>query len=136
MRRPIPRGLIRYLIVGILSFGLDFGLIFVFHDVAGSPIWFAAAVSFLLSFIFNYLLQRAFAFASVVPHARSLFKYVCLVLANTLLTVFIVDWFATTVFGWGSGKVIATGLTTFWNYFLLRYWLFPVVANDKSSLKE
>jgi len=114
----------RYLIVGGVSFVIDFGLIFLLHTVAGAPLWLATVAGFLLSFVFNYVAQRTFSFGSRQPHGVTLLKYAALVLFNTGLTVLIVSGFDKTAVGWEAGKVIATIVTTGENYFVYRYWVF------------
>jgi putative flippase GtrA len=124
---------VRYLIVGGLSFIIDFGLIFVLHVLASWPLWLATATAFLASFVFNYTLQRAFSFSSRSPHGRALVKYAILVAANTIITVVIVDLLNATAVGWEWGKVISTVVTTLSNYVIYRKWIFPVVAQTEET---
>lgn len=116
---------VRYVAIGGLSFLIDFGLVALLHEVAGLPVWLAAAAGFLASFVFNYFLQRMFSFGSRTPHGGALVRYSLLVGVNTLITVGIVTLLDLTVVGWAVGKVFATIVTTFGNYFAYRYWVFP-----------
>lgn len=115
---------VRYLIAGGLSFLVDFGLLALLHDVLFWPVWLASGVSFLLSFVFTYTIQRAFSFGSRAPHGRALLRYTLLVAFNTLATILIVSLVNSSVVGWAGGKVVATVVTTVWNYFAYRYWVF------------
>lgn len=115
---------VRYLIAGGLSFLVDFGLLTLFRQVLGWQLWVATAVAFLVSFVFNYLIQRIFSFGSTTPHGIALVKYSILVAFNTVATVVIVDLMNQTAAGWGVGKVASTAATTVWNYFAYRYWVF------------
>lgn len=115
---------VRYLIAGGLSFIVDFGLLALLRQVLDWPLWIATAVAFLVSFVFNYLVQRIFSFGSTTPHGVALVKYTALVAFNTVATVVIVDLVNQTAAGWGAGKVLSTALTTVWNYFAYRYWVF------------
>lgn len=128
----VPRGLaarfyrnsaLRYLFIGGLSFIIDFGILYLLHEVAGVVLWLATGAAFLASFAFNYSLQRVFSFSSRSSHGRSLAKYVALVGFNTVATIGIVallDHF----FVWQVGKVAATIVTTVWNYFAYRFIVF------------
>lgn len=118
------RSAIRYLVAGGLAFLVDIGMLAVFHQVLGWPTWLAAGSSFVLSFAFTYTIQRYFTFESRAPHGRTLLKYTILVIFNTLATAAIVALIDLTPAGWAVGKVVATALTTIWNYFAYRYWVF------------
>ncbi len=114
----------RYLVIGGLSFVIDFGLLFLLHELADWPIWLATAIAFLASFAFNYSLQKAFSFSSSAHHGRALAKYVALVIINTVATTAIVSLLDRFENGWEIGKILATILTTAWNYFAYRHWVF------------
>jgi putative flippase GtrA len=123
-RRLLSSSVVRYLIAGGLSFLVDFGLLALLHNVFGWAVWLATGVAFLVSFAFTYTIQRAFSFLSTSPHGRALVRYTILVGFNTLATVAIVSLVNTSVIGWAGGKIVATIVTTVWNYFAYRYWVF------------
>lgn len=130
---------VRYLIAGGLSFLVDFGILAFLHQVLGWPSGLAAGVAFVASFAFTYTIQRTFSFGASTPHGRALVRYALLVAANTVATMGIVALIDTTVIGWGVGKVIATIVTTTWNYFAYRYWVFAPQtrgAHDSTTNKE
>lgn len=81
----------RYLIAGGIAFLVDFGLLALFRDVVGWPVWLATGAAFLISFAFTYTIQRVFSFGSRAPHGTALAKYTALVAFNTLATVAIVS---------------------------------------------
>lgn len=124
-RSLLKRSAVRYVVVGGLAFIVDFGLVFVFYQIVGWPLWLATGAGFVASFAVNYTLQRIVAFSSNAPHGGALLRYSLLVVVNTLLTIGIVTLFDSTIVGWGGGKVIATIVTTIGNYFAYRYWVFP-----------
>ncbi|SEN95076.1 Putative flippase GtrA (transmembrane translocase of bactoprenol-linked glucose) [Cryobacterium luteum] len=103
---------------------IDIGLLALFHEALAWPLWLATATAFLASFVFNYCLQRAFSFGSQGAHGNTLAKYVTLLAFNTLATIGIVALLDLTDFGWGTGKIVATVVTTAWNYAAYRYWVF------------
>ncbi len=116
---------VRYVIVGGLAFIVDFGLVYLFYQKVGWPLWLATGAGFIASFAVNYTLQRIFSFSSRAAHGGALVRYSLLVAVNTLLTIAIVTLFDSTIVGWGGGKVIATIITTLGNYFAYRFWVFP-----------
>jgi putative flippase GtrA len=115
---------LRYLLAGGLAFAFDLGMLAVLKNLLGWPLWLATSTAFLASFAFTYSIQRFFSFDATSPHGSALVKYAALVGINTLATVGIVTLIALTPLGWVGGKVIATGVTTAWNYFAYRYWVF------------
>ena len=124
---------IRYLIAGGLSFIVDFGLLTLLKVVFDWQLWAATIVAFLTSFVFNYLVQRMFSFGSKAPHGAALVKYAALVAFNTLATVGIVALVNETAAGWGAGKVVSTMVTTVWNYFAYRYWIFAAETKNPKA---
>lgn len=124
LKRLLSHSGVRYLIAGGLSFLVDFGLLALLHNVLLWPVWLASGVSFLLSFAFTYTIQRVFSFGSRAPHGRAVLRYTLLVAFNTLATILIVSLVNASVVGWAGGKVVATVVTTVWNYFAYRYWVF------------
>lgn len=125
---------VRYLFAGGLSFLVDFGLLALFHEVLHWPTGIAAGVAFVASFAFTYTIQRTFSFGAQTPHGRALVRYTLLVVANTVATMGIVAMIDTTVAGWGVGKVVATIVTTAWNYFAYRYWVFAPTQDAASDV--
>jgi len=124
---------IRYLFAGGLAFLVDLGVLAVLKNVLDWPLWLATGAAFLLSFFFTYTIQRVFSFGSTAPHGVALLKYAALVTINTLATIAIVFLVDLTVLGWLGGKVIATALSTLWNYFAYRYWVFADTRPHKKD---
>jgi putative flippase GtrA len=112
------------LIAGGLSFLVDFGLLALLHAVLDWPTWIATAVAFAVSFGFTYTIQRFFAFGGGAPHGVALVKYGLLVVFNLIATTVIVTLIGESVVTWAGGKVVATVVTTVWNYFAYKYWVF------------
>jgi putative flippase GtrA len=126
-RRTVSRlyrnSVLRYLLIGGCSFLIDFGILFLLHEVFGIALWISTGSSFLASFFFNYSLQRLFSFSSQSSHGLSLVKYIALVIFNTLATIAIVA-VLDHYLAWQIGKIVATIVTTGWNYLAYRYLVF------------
>ena len=116
--------LIRYLIAGGLSFLVDFGLLALLHEGLRWPTWIATAVAFVVSFAFTYSVQRFFAFGANAPHGPAILKYAALVVFNLVATTIMVSAIDLSAITWAGGKAIATVVTTIWNYFVYKYWVF------------
>ncbi len=113
---------------------VDAGLLGLFVVVFGMRTWLGAAIAFLVSFAFTFTAQRLFAFGSDLPAGSAVLRYTALVAFNTVATALIVGLIARSPLGWLGGKVVATSVTTVWNFFIYRAWIFPPA--DASSKTE
>lgn len=116
--------LIKFLLVGGASFAVDLALLVLLHEVFGLDLWFATPVAFLASLIFNFALQRSFTFRARNRRHVSLLKYLGLVVFNVLAIDVIVNAFDAWGLSYGFGKAVATVLTTSWNFWLYKVWIF------------
>lgn len=122
---------VRFLFVGGLSFALDLGLLVFLHESFGVELWIATPAAFLVSLVFNFLLQRIFTFQATNSRGVSAVKYVLLVVVNILVSDFIVTGFDALGWPYMLGKAASTILTTVWNYLLYRHWIFKSGASIK-----
>lgn len=116
---------LRFLLVGGLSFALDFGLLVLLHEVFGVVLWLATPIAFITSLLFNFAAQRTFTFAATNNVGTGAGKYAVLVVFNVFASALIVTGFESLGLGYAAGKVTATVLMTAWNFVLYKYWVFP-----------
>ncbi|MCQ1949506.1 GtrA family protein [Arthrobacter sp. zg-Y859] len=114
----------RYLLVGGVSFAVDFFLLVLLHEYFGVELWLATPIAFLTSFAANYFLSRFFTFAGSGARGTSFVKYVALVLFNTVAASLIVSGFEAVGSSYMLGKVASTAMMTVWNYFLYKHFVF------------
>ncbi|WP_125615978.1 GtrA family protein [Specibacter cremeus] len=114
----------RYLVIGGSSFVVDLGLLTLFFRVFDWPLWAATGAGFWGSFFYNYFLQRRFSFRTQGSVLGGFAKYSAVLLFNTIATMAIVEFFQFAGAGFVVGKVVSTGLTTIWNYYLYKLWVF------------
>jgi len=128
--------LARFIIVGGVSFVIDLGLLMLLHEVFLVDLLVATPVAFLTSLAFNYALQRVFTFRAENGKSVSFIKYCLLVAFNTVAVDLIVnfaDWLGA---GYQVGKVVATILTTAWNFLLYKHWIFRSGAGKKVAVED
>ncbi len=128
--------IVRFLLVGGLSFALDLGLLVLLYEVFGVALWLATPIAFIVSLIFNFFLQRVFTFRATNKGSISAVKYLLLVVFNIAVSDVIVIGFDALGWSYVIGKTTATILTTVWNYFLYRHWIFQRVAQDPAAAEE
>lgn len=115
----------RYVYAGGTSFVFNLVLLNLFREFWGWPTGVAAITAFWGTFVFSFLAQRIFAFRSGSSLQGSLLRYSILVAVNSLVVAGVVT-LAHERFHLGLGKsqLIATILTTVWNYFAYRHWVY------------
>ncbi|MEO5781310.1 MULTISPECIES: GtrA family protein [Arthrobacter] len=116
--------LVKFLVVGGASFAIDLGLLALLHEVGGVDLWIATPIAFLVSLVFNFLVQRKFTFQSSGRADVSLLKYCALVVFNVIATDVVVIVVDGAGYPYALGKVIATIATTVWNFLLYKHWIF------------
>lgn len=104
------------------------------HEVFLVDLLIATPVAFLVSLAFNYALQRVFTFRAENGKSVSFIKYCLLVAFNTVAVDVIVNFFDWLGAGYQVGKVIATILTTAWNFLLYKHWIFKPGAGKKVTI--
>ena len=128
---------LKFLIVGVLSFALDLGLLVGLHEGLNVSLVIATPIAFLTSLIFNFALQRSFTFRAMNSRSVSAAKYISLVIVNVVVTDLIVTGFDRLDWAYGIGKVVATVLTTGWNFLLYRHWIFRhEPAQDVETVRD
>ncbi|GAB5077711.1 GtrA family protein [Arthrobacter sp. AD-310] len=121
---------VRFLFVGGLSFALDLGLLALLHEVFGVALWIATPIAFVVSLVFNFLLQRMFTFQATNNGSVSAIKYILLVIVNITVSDLVVTGFDALGWSYIIGKTTATVMTTTWNYFLYRHWIFKRTSQE------
>ena len=127
--------LVKFLVVGGLSFAIDLGLLALLHEVGNVDLWIATPIAFLTSLVFNFFVQKNFTFQSGARAHVSFLKYGALVVFNVVATDVIVNSFAGAGQSYALGKVIATIVTTVWNFLLYKHWIFKAApAHDGDTV--
>ena len=116
--------LVRYLVVGGLSFAVDAGILVVLREGADAPLLLAATVAFWTALLVNFSLNRLWAFGGREDVKVSFVKYLALVGANYLGTLAILKLGTSVGAHYVAAKAVATGTTVCWNYLAYRFWVF------------
>ncbi|MDG6100852.1 GtrA family protein [Dactylosporangium aurantiacum] len=114
----------RYVVIGVLSAGIDFGLLYALHGGLGVPVGIAAFIAVTLAFFCNFALNRIWSFRSQAPVVGQFGKYLFLGCVNWVLTAILVTAFTALGLNYLVAKAIALVLTTGSNYLLYRVWVF------------
>ncbi|MEP7160844.1 MAG: GtrA family protein [Dermatophilaceae bacterium] len=124
-RRTDVGRVVRYLLVGAFSYAVNVALLVAFVDALGwNRPWAAAPAAFLLTFLVSYTLQRMVAFRSTAPVASSVLRYGTLVAVNTVAQAVLHALAERAGIGLATGQLIATGITSAWNYVAYCHWVY------------
>ena len=116
--------LVRYGVVAVIAFAVDFGLLFVFTSKFHLFYVLSATLSFAISVVVNYLLSVSWAFGARTERERTteigLFIGICVV-ALGLNDVFI--WAFTSLFGiyYLYSKLLTVVIVFFWSFGARRF---------------
>lgn len=120
MRHP----LVKYLVVGGLSFVVDAGLLWFCTSILGWAVWLGATIGFWTGVLVNFTLNRIVMNRDKGKLLTQTSRYSALLAVNYLITLGILH--LTTA--WGLPIVVVkTAIvagSTCWNYVLYRLWVF------------
>lgn len=113
-----------YIAVGVAGFAVDFGLLVLFREVVGTPVWLAATIAFWGSLAVVFLTNKYVTFAARGSGPHQLVRYFMLLGFNYLATLGVIYLAERAGLGYQLGKIAAVAMTTIWNYFAYQLWVF------------
>lgn len=125
--------IVRFLIVGGLSFAIDYGLLLILHYLVRLPLPIAITTGFLGGFVVNFILNKYWTFQA--PHSvrqsmRQGILYTLLVGVNLLLTNAIILALSVVHIHPETSKPISTALIMAINYVMYKWVIFKNVEPD------
>lgn len=114
--------IIRFCIVGGLSFLVDYGLLYICTDWIGIYYFYSSAISFTVSVVLNYWLCVVFVFVGARKQNR---KQATIFIGSSIIGLGlnqICIWAFVEIAGmyYMLAKIFATGIVTIWNYVMKR----------------
>jgi len=123
----LVRQLLRYVVVGGISFVVDYGSLWLLTEKAGLPYLLSAALAFILGLTCNYYLSTRWVFGeSRIKSPVGEFAAFALVGVVGLGINELVMFASTEGLGlhYMLSKIISTVIVFFWNFFARRYLVF------------
>lgn len=118
---------VRYGVVALVAFAIDFGLLYVFTRYAHIFYLVSATLSFSISLVVNYLLSIAWVFSrrADMSRSREMSGFALIGVIGLGLNLIVIG-FLTSVTGiyYLDSKLIATVVVFFWSFVARRYLIF------------
>ena len=119
--------LLKFGVVGVIATIIDFFFLFLFTDVFGMYYLLSAAISFVLSTLFNYVASMRFVFNSKFSKdekSKELILFVILSVSGLLLNQFLLWFFVEKIaLYYMAAKIVATFFVMMWNFVSRKVWL-------------
>lgn len=128
MRKLIEQ-ILKFGVVGFAAFGIDYGVLMLLSQVFGVDPVIAAAISFCVSLLFNYLASMRYVFKRRDDLSRSREFITFLLLSGIgLLINEVLMWAGVALLGNSAlmvtiTKVFATAVVMVWNFLSRKRWL-------------
>jgi|SRR5208283_2884964 len=126
MKKPISIVFIKYAAVGAIGTALDVGSLYVFVDWLHIPVLIAAAFSFILAVINNFVLNKFWTFQNTDRNVRRQFiKFSIVSIIGLALTEICMSIFVYLLGIWYIvAKLITSGIVLTWNFLANKNWTF------------
>jgi putative flippase GtrA len=118
------RSLPRFLIIGVLSFIVDAGTLFLTHGLLHMWLPLATTLAYAVAFTVNFSLNRLWTFGSTAAVTGQASRYLVLIGVNYLITLLMVNGLAAIGISYLIAKVMSTAVIAGINYIAYRNWVF------------
>lgn len=119
--------LLKFGVVGVMATIIDFFFLFLFTDVFGMYYLLSAAISFVLSTLFNYVASMRFVFNSKFSKdekSKELILFVILSVSGLVLNQVLLWFFVEKIaLCYMAAKIVATFFVMTWNFISRKVWL-------------
>ena len=124
-----------FIVVGLLTFGINFGSFHFFYAIAQLDYKLAASIAYVIALVCHFGLHRTFTFrAAEQKVASSMWKYLIMLGLNYTI-LFIVMWFCVDIINSSPyiGLIASTGITAFTSFFMMKFFVFNLDKTSSSS---
>ena len=139
LKRLVGHSASRYLVIGLLAFGLDYAVLMVSYYVVGLPLAAATFVGFMAGFLISFTGNKLWVFGGDEQSKRTrrqAAEYIALLAGNCLFTIWSVGFLNAHGFPPFIGKMAPIALVTCWDYMLFRWAIFGKKSEAEPQLSS
>jgi len=127
---------IKYSTVGIIGTALDVGSLYVFVDILHIPVLVAAAMSFTLAVVNNFILNKFWTFGHAGRNVRKQFiKFFIVSIVGLVLTEICMVFFVYLLGIWYiAAKLMTSAIVLMWNFLANKNWTFTDTVHTFAPL--
>ena len=117
---------IKFVIVGLIAFAIDYGLLILFTEVFGINYLISATISFIISVIFNYIASMRYIYTHKQQYSRKReFIVFCILAVIGLIINNVLLYMTVEIFGqdYKYMKLIAAVIVALWNFISRKVFL-------------
>jgi putative flippase GtrA len=129
IKRLVSPSVLKFLVVGVVSFGVDFALLVILYRALAVQLNVATTIAFLMGLLINFTMNKYWTFgvpSGVGQSARQAALYGVLVVINLLFTNVFISSLAFAHLGPELSKPLATGVVMVTNYIVYQKIIFRV----------
>jgi putative flippase GtrA len=115
---------LRFLAVGLASYAIDIGVLYVLHGRASVRLWVATSAAYATGLLVNFGLNRIVTFRSANGVHTELARYVALLVGNYVVTVAFVTGLTAAGSPYLVSKTVCVALLAVVNFLAYRHWVF------------
>jgi putative flippase GtrA len=120
----VPREFAGYMIISLVTFVVDMGLLTLLRHRIHLPVPVAVAISYAVGFTLNYILNRTLNFQSHAPVAGQLMRYSVVAAGDFAATVGVTSGLVGLGLALRASRLIAGAFIGLLTFFLYRWWVF------------
>jgi len=113
-----------FIVVGILSTIVNYGLVLILHNIIGLNIYFSSFSGYLTGLLFGFILNKFWTFQSSRHFSNEIIKYLFVYLFNFIINLLIIYSLIAIDFADELAALIGIFYTTIANFFGLKKWVF------------
>lgn len=127
----------RFIIVGILTNAVYFGMLAILQLIIGVPLWVGSATAYAISMISNYIGHHYFTFDSGSSLTQTGTRYLIVQSAGLLLNSFTLEFLVTYAgYPYFQVQIFALTLITILNFLAQRLWVFSPGKLEQPPVNE
>ena len=117
---------LKFVVVGLIAFGIDYGLLVFFTEICGINYLLSATISFIISVIFNYIASMRYIYIrkDTLSKRKEFLIFVVLAIVGLIINNILL-YIGVEILKWDYRimKIVAGVIVALWNFISRKIWL-------------